>query len=56
MPRRVPDTTKIGKLIGFRPTLTLEQIVTRVVAAHRVEPSPAAVARSSAAVEPVIAG
>lgn len=35
MPRRVPDTTKVGKLVGFRPTKTLDQIVERVIAFHR---------------------
>jgi UDP-glucose 4-epimerase len=31
MPRRVPDTTKIRNLIGWRPTLNLEQILQRVI-------------------------
>ena len=35
MPRRVPDTTKIRKLVGFNPSLNLEQIIERVVAFHR---------------------
>ena len=32
MQRRVPDTTKIRNLIGFRPTINLEGIITSVVA------------------------
>lgn len=35
MPRRVPDTTKVSALIGFRPTLSLEEIVHRVIDYHR---------------------
>ncbi len=31
MPRRVPDTTKIANLIGYQPTLGLEQILQRVI-------------------------
>lgn len=31
MPRRVPDTTRIRDLIGFRPTVTLEQILKKVI-------------------------
>ena len=31
MPRRVPDITKIGDLIGFRPKLDLDEIIRRVV-------------------------
>lgn len=31
MPRRVPDTTKIEKLIGYKPALTLEQTLQRVI-------------------------
>jgi UDP-glucose 4-epimerase len=32
MPRRVPDLTKIGDLIGYRPTRSLEQILEDVIA------------------------
>ena len=32
MPRRVPDTTKIRQLIGFKPTMNLDQIIRSVVA------------------------
>ena len=31
MPRRVPDTTKINALVGFRPTVTLDQILQTVI-------------------------
>ena len=31
MPRRVPDTTKIRNLIGYEPSLDLEQILSRVI-------------------------
>ncbi len=31
MPRRVPDLTKIQTLVGYRPTLTLDDILRRVV-------------------------
>ena len=30
MPRRVPDITKIGRFIGYRPTVHLPQIIDRV--------------------------
>jgi UDP-glucose 4-epimerase len=47
MPRRVPDTTKIRNLIGFKPTLRLEQIVERVIEHHRP--------KVRAAAEPLVA-
>jgi UDP-glucose 4-epimerase len=31
MPRRVPDTSKVGRLTGFRPTVTLDQILKSVI-------------------------
>jgi len=31
MPRRVPDTTKVNRLTGFRPTVTLDQILESVI-------------------------
>lgn len=31
MPRRVPDISKIGALVGFKPTVTLEQILHSVI-------------------------
>ena len=35
MPRRVPDLTKIHALVGYAPTVTLDQILTRVISEHR---------------------
>jgi UDP-glucose 4-epimerase len=31
MPRRVPDITKISALVGYRPTVDLEEILSRVI-------------------------
>ena len=31
MPRRVPDISKVGKLVGYQPRLALEEIICRVV-------------------------
>lgn len=39
MPRRVPDTSKIGALIGFRPERTLEEILKSVIAFYRAPSS-----------------
>ena len=38
MPRRVPDITKIGALIGYRPTRSLDQILESVIAYFRDSP------------------
>jgi UDP-glucose 4-epimerase len=35
MPRRVPDLAKIHALVGYAPTVTLDQILTRVISEHR---------------------
>jgi UDP-glucose 4-epimerase len=35
MPRRVPDLAKIGALIGYRPTKTLDEILESVIAFYR---------------------
>jgi nucleoside-diphosphate-sugar epimerase len=35
MPRRVPDITKIRALVGYEPTVELEEILTRVIASLR---------------------
>jgi nucleoside-diphosphate-sugar epimerase len=35
MPRRVPDTTKIDKLVGFAPTFTLDGIIRSVIEYQR---------------------
>jgi UDP-glucose 4-epimerase len=39
MLRRVPDLSKIKALIGYQPTLTVDQIVDRVIAHERTRPS-----------------
>jgi UDP-glucose 4-epimerase len=38
MPRRVPDTSKIFSLVGFRPETTLDEILTNVIAYHSGDP------------------
>ena len=38
MPRRVPDISKIGKLIGYRPTRSLDQILESVIDYFRDSP------------------
>jgi UDP-glucose 4-epimerase len=35
MPRRVPDLTKINQLVGYKPTVSLEQILRSVIADRR---------------------
>jgi UDP-glucose 4-epimerase len=40
MPRRVPDLTKIQTLVGYRPTLTLDDILRRVVEHTRASLQP----------------
>jgi UDP-glucose 4-epimerase len=35
MPRRVPDLTKIGRLIGYQPRVSLDEILRLVVEYHR---------------------
>jgi UDP-glucose 4-epimerase len=35
MPRRVPDTTKVDALVGFKPTYTLENIIRSVIEFQR---------------------
>jgi UDP-glucose 4-epimerase len=47
MPRRVPDLTKIGALVGFKPSLGLNAILERVIAHTR---------ESNAAASPVGSG
>jgi UDP-glucose 4-epimerase len=39
MPRRVPDTTKINQLVGFRPEMTLEGILKSVISYHSGRPA-----------------
>jgi UDP-glucose 4-epimerase len=38
MPRRVPDISKIRKLIGYRPSLDLEGILAKIIASMRESP------------------
>ena len=40
MPRRVPDTSKINKLVGFKPEMTLDGILETVINFHRGRPLP----------------
>jgi UDP-glucose 4-epimerase len=40
MPRRVPDTSKIRALVGFRPSLSLDEILLRVIAFFRGDALP----------------
>ena len=39
MPRRVPDTSKINKLVGFKPDMTLDGILESVIDFHRGRPA-----------------
>jgi UDP-glucose 4-epimerase len=41
MPRRVPDLSKAHRLVGYQPSLTLEDILTRVIAHMRTTLEPA---------------
>lgn len=40
MPRRVPDTTKIDRLVGFQPTFTLDGIIRSVIEYQRGTSAP----------------
>jgi UDP-glucose 4-epimerase len=40
MPRRVPDTSKINALVGFKPKITLDGILETVIDFHRGRPAP----------------
>jgi UDP-glucose 4-epimerase len=35
MPRRVPDISKISALVGYRPTVELDEILERVIESFR---------------------
>ena len=39
MPRRVPDTSKINQLVGFKPEMTLDGILETVISFHRGRPA-----------------
>jgi nucleoside-diphosphate-sugar epimerase len=38
MPRRVPDTSKINDLVGFRPKMSLDGILESVINFHSGRP------------------
>jgi UDP-glucose 4-epimerase len=40
MPRRVPDTSKLNELVGFKPEMTLEGILETVISFHRGRSAP----------------
>jgi UDP-glucose 4-epimerase len=42
MIRRVPDLTKIRALVGYEPTVGLDQIISEVVEYHRARTRPVA--------------
>ncbi|HEV7768726.1 MAG TPA: GDP-mannose 4,6-dehydratase [Thermoanaerobaculia bacterium] len=44
MPRRVPDTTKVDALVGFRPTYTLDGIIRSVIEYQRGTGTPSRLA------------
>jgi nucleoside-diphosphate-sugar epimerase len=35
MPRRVPDISRINALIGYKPTVELDEILSRVISHRR---------------------
>jgi UDP-glucose 4-epimerase len=39
MPRRVPDTSKIANLVGFKPEMTLDGILRSVIDFYSAQPS-----------------
>jgi UDP-glucose 4-epimerase len=39
MPRRVPDTSKLNQLVGFKPEMKLEGILQTVISYHRGRPN-----------------
>jgi UDP-glucose 4-epimerase len=39
MPRRVPDTSKINQLVGFKPEIKLDGILETVINFHRGRPT-----------------
>ncbi|MGZ3381457.1 MAG: GDP-mannose 4,6-dehydratase [Isosphaeraceae bacterium] len=53
MPRRVPDLTKIGALIGYRPAHVLEQTLQDVIAYYREGPRARAHSHSQTRPQPV---
>jgi UDP-glucose 4-epimerase len=51
MPRRVPDITKIGRFVGYKPTVHLEDIISRVVEYWSAEQEQQSAAPVTAAAE-----
>jgi UDP-glucose 4-epimerase len=49
MPRRVPDITKISRLVGYKPTVHLDEIISRVVDYWTVDQQQQSVASVGAA-------
>jgi UDP-glucose 4-epimerase len=49
MPRRVPDISKIQRLIGYRPSLDLEEILERIIASIQNNERPELVPTQEAA-------
>jgi UDP-glucose 4-epimerase len=47
MPRRVPDTSKIGRAIGWRPSASLDEILADVIEHERASFEPRPSGRSS---------
>jgi UDP-glucose 4-epimerase len=39
MPRRVPDLTKVSKLVGYEPKVGLDEIIMRVIEHFRTHES-----------------
>ena len=54
MPRRVPDLTKIRELIGYQPTMGLEEILQAVIAYERGQGRPWSAAANQAQAQPVL--
>lgn len=48
MPRRVPDTTKVDALVGFRPTYTLDGIIRSVIEYQRGTAAPSRLSAAEA--------
>jgi UDP-glucose 4-epimerase len=51
MPRRVPDITKIGRFVGYKPTVHLDEIISRVVDYWAVDEQRESAAHLSATAE-----
>jgi UDP-glucose 4-epimerase len=51
MPRRVPDITKIGRFVGYKPTVHLDEIISRVVEYWSADQAQQSAAHVAAAAE-----